>query len=439
MDPDSTTLCIILLLVFLLLKILQAMGEMIALYASEAKLENLADEGEERAKLLLNILKDPSSYLSSMQTLSNFVGFLCAMLLAYQFTAPLASQMASLVVPEEIKIILSILILSLILLAAVTIIGTLLPKKIIAHRLDKTSLNFAKLLDLAYKISKPFTAVFSLVSNVILLCLKVDLNSKVEQITEDEIRLMVDMGNEDGTIEKSEKDMINNIFEFDEKVVAEVMTHRTEMVAVDENATVAEVAATALKEGFSRIPVYGDNIDDIVGVIFVKDLLKYVENTCHKDEIIKPFIRNILFIPETKRCIELFKLFKVSKNQMAVVVDEYGGTSGVVTMEDLLEAIVGNMQDEYDHEEEDVLQISEKEFILSGALTLEDVEKAMEIDLSETEEHDTLGGYLINLLERIPDENEQPSVIADNIRFTVLQVKERRIMKVKAEILILNN
>lgn len=435
MDPDSTMFCLILLIVYLLFRVALAAGETVVLYASEARLEHLAEDGDSRAGLLLRLLDDPGRFLATIQSGSVLVGFLTAIQMAQTFAPALSAKLTFLPFQEGGVRLAAVLLLTLLLTILVMLLGTLLPKKLLVQHLDQSVLYTAPLLDLVYRISLPFAALLNGVTNLLLLCFRIDPNAKVEQVTEEEIRLMVDVGNEEGTIEKSEKEMINNIFEFDEKTVAEVMTHRTEMVAVEDTATIIEVAKTAMEEGFSRIPVYEDNIDDIVGVLFVKDLLKYVENPCIKDETIKPFIREVLFVPESKRCTELFKLFKVKKTQIAVVVDEYGGTSGVVTMEDLLEAIVGNMQDEYDDEEEEVLQLSDNEFVLSGALSMEDVEKTLDVELEESEEHDTLGGFVTDLLDRIPGENEHPVVEVDHLRFTVLLVKERRIMKVKAEIL----
>ena len=435
MDPDSTMLCLILLIVFLLLRAVQSVAETIALYASEAKLENLAEEGDKRAKTLLDLLDDRSDLLASIQCISGCFGFLCAITMAEAFAPALCDLLAFIPLGESLRYGIALILLALLLTVLGMIFGNLLSKKMIADQLEEFALKMCGLIQTVYGIGKPLAAVLAAVTKLLLFCLRIDPDAKVEQVTEEEIRLMVDVGNEEGTIEKSEKEMINNIFEFDEKTVAEVMTHRTEMIAVEDTATITEVAHTALEEGFSRIPVYGDSIDDIVGVLYVKDLLKYVENPCMQDETIQPFIRDVLFVPESKRCTELFKLFKTKKKQMAVVVDEYGGTSGMVTMEDLLEAIVGNMQDEYDDEEEDVQQLSEGEFVLSGALTLEDVEKALDVDLTAVEEHDTLGGFVTDLLDRIPGENEYPSVEVDHLRFTVLEVKERRIMKVKAELL----
>lgn len=435
MDPDSTMLCLILMFAYLLFRIVLSLGETLALYGSEARLERIADEGDERAKILLRFLNDPSRFLATIQSGSVLIGTLCVVEMVETFTQPLTQLLNVLPLGEKGLHLCAILLLALLFSAISLIFGTMVPKKLTQQKLDNVTLTAAPVLNLLYKLSRPLAVVLSAVSHLILICMRIDPHAKVEQVTEEEILMMVDTGSEEGTIEETEKEMITNIFEFDEKTVAEVMTHRTEMCAVDTETTIVEAIELVIREGFSRIPVFDDSIDNIVGVLFAKDLLGVISKPEEHGNSIKSLTREVLFVPESKRCTELFEQFKSSKNQIAVVVDEYGGTYGIVTMEDLLEAIVGNMQDEYDNEEEDVVVLSESEYILSGALTLEDVEKALDRDLSDVEEHDTLGGYVTDLLGRIPGENEHPVVEVDNLKLTVLQVKERRIMKVKAELL----
>lgn len=246
--------------------------------------------------------------------------------------------------------------------------------------------------------------------------------------------MMVDVGNEKGVIEESQKDMINNIFEFDDRTAEEVMTHRTEVIAVSQDATISDIVYYAINEGFSRIPVYEDDIDNIVGVIYVKDLLCLVGCKSTEDFKISDFIRPVLYVPESNRCRELFKEFTDKKIHMAVVVDEYGGTSGIVTMEDLLESIVGNIQDEYDDEEIEIQKMNDTTYMIDGGADLEEVAETLGLDISENEDYDTLGGLITDILGRIPDDGEMPAVTYQNVDFTVLVVEDRRVVKVKAVI-----
>lgn len=278
----------------------------------------------------------------------------------------------------------------------------------------------------------PITFLLIKASRLISRILGYNPNEANVDITEEEIRMMVDDGTESGNIELSEREMINNIFEFDDRNAGDVMTHRTDVVSVSKKDSIENVIKLAIEEGFSRIPVYNDDIDDIVGVIYVKDLLELIGNTSYADKKIEDYMRPVLYVPESTRCRVLFKEFKDKKTHMAVVVDEYGGTAGIATMEDLLESIVGNIQDEYDEEEEEATKIDENTYSLDGGILVEDAEKILKIELSD-DNSDTLGGLISNTLGIIPNEGETPSIVISNCKFTVMSVEERRITRVLVE------
>ena len=251
--------------------------------------------------------------------------------------------------------------------------------------------------------------------------------------TEEEIMFLVDAGGEDGSIEKSERDMIENIFEFDDRTAGEVMTHRTEVTALPQDASLAEVLEVATKQGYSRIPVYEEDIDNIQGVLYVKDLLTLIDHPVENFSL-KDYIRPALFVPESNRCRELFNEFREKKLQLAIVVDEYGGTFGIVTMEDLLESIVGNIQDEYDNEEEQTIQkVNDDLYYIDGAASLDEVSKLLRVDFEENASYDTLAGLVTDLLGRIPDDHEHAQVTYGQLRMTVLEVEDRRINLIKVE------
>ena len=240
--------------------------------------------------------------------------------------------------------------------------------------------------------------------------------------------MLVDVGEEKGVIEESQKEMINNIFEFDDIVAADVMTHRTEMVAIDISESYDKIVKTAIEEGYSRIPVYDDELDNIKGVLYVKDLLKYVGQDLPKRGIAH-LMRKPYFVPESKKCGELFSEMTEKRIQLAIVSDEYGSVVGIVTIEDLLESIVGNMQDEYDDEEEDFEQLDETTYTVDGMTDIEEVEEELGIKLPQGE-YDTVSGMIMSIIGRIPDEDEKPVVVVSGCEFTVEEVKERRIERV---------
>ncbi len=254
-----------------------------------------------------------------------------------------------------------------------------------------------------------------------------------EPVTEEEIMHMVEAGNESGGIEESEREMINNVFEFHDTAVEEVMTHRTDVVAVDISDDISDIVYTAINSGFSRIPVCEKNIDHIVGIIHVKDLLCLVGVNDMSSFSVKSFVREAQFVPESCMCDELFKTFTAQRTQFAVVVDEYGGTSGIVTMEDIVESIFGSIQDEYDNEDEDIFMLSENVFIIDGNADPEDVFERLGLEYPDDFDYDTIGAFVTSLVGHLPEDEEHPEVKYEDVLFSVILAEDMKIEKIKAE------
>lgn len=256
---------------------------------------------------------------------------------------------------------------------------------------------------------------------------------KKESSTEDEIKQLLVEDNE-GDIEVSQREMIKNIFEFDDTNAGDIMTHRTDIVAVNENAGLIDVVRAAIDEGCSRIPIYREDLDDIVGVIYVKDLLKFIGVAIPPEESMKDYLREPLFVPETIPCGTLFAKMTEARIQLAIVVDEYGGTAGLVTLEDVLEELVGEIEDEYDEEEQSIKKLDEHTYIFEGICDIEDAEETLGIQFPEGD-YDTLAGFLISRLGFVPsDVDESTQLRYNNIVFTILKVEDRRIETIKAEL-----
>lgn len=438
MDPDSNSIILQLVILLILIGVnaFFAMSEIAIVTFNDNKLKKLAEDGNKRAATLYKMVQQPSKFLSTIQIGVTMAGFLAAGSAAEQFAEPVA-QLMSPVIPYSMAEPIALFVITLILGYFNLVLGELVPKRIAMHNPEKVSLAVAPIVRFVFTIAKPLVALLSVSTNAILKLLHIDPTSQTEQVTEEEIRMMVDVGNEEGSIEKDEADMIDNIFEFDDITAEDVMTHRTDVAAVENTATVMDVIHLAMEKGFSRIPVYEEDIDNIIGIVYAKDMLQCITETAEEmsSQPITPFIRKAIFVPESNRCADLFKTFKEKKMQMAIVVDEYGGTSGIVTMEDLLESIVGNMQDEYDHEEEEYQKVSDNVFTLDGSMSLEDVEELLGTNIDSEEDYDTLSGLITDTLDRIPAKNEHPSVRIGNVEFTVLMTEERRIAKLRAEIL----
>ncbi len=252
------------------------------------------------------------------------------------------------------------------------------------------------------------------------------LVSRRRNVTEEDIRELVDVGEEKGVIEESQKDMINNIFEFSEMTAEDIMTPRTDVEAVDVEDSLQDALSIGIEKGFSRVPVYENDLDHVIGVLHVKDLLPYVGKELPADLSLRSLMHKAHFVPASKRCGDLFSEMTEKHMQLAMAVDEYGGLAGIVTMEDLLESIVGSIQDEYDHEEEEVKQTGDNTFEVDGSMAIDEVGDLLGIAFPEGD-YDTVAGFLIDQLGRIPTEEEHAQIAFENIDLTVLKMDERRI------------
>jgi putative hemolysin len=286
-------------------------------------------------------------------------------------------------------------------------------------------------LSLLAKISAPFVRFLTASTNFFIKLFGGNPSANEDKITEEEIRMMVDVGEEKGAIQETEKDMINNIFEFDNTHVSEIMTHRTDIAALSIDSGLDEVLNTLSEEKFSRIPVFEENIDHIVGILNVKELIQFINKCPVNNFDLKGIVHQPYFVPASKMIDELFREMQKRKIHMAVAIDEYGGTAGIVTMEDLMEEIVGNIFDEYDEDEKEVEKIDENTFIFDGSTSLDSVVEYLGVKLP-VEDYETIGGFMMGQLGRIPLDGENPEIEFNDIVFKVQEVDERRISKVKA-------
>lgn len=444
MDDPGPALDIILKLVLLFVLIFFnaffAMSEIAIISLNDTKMQKLAEEGNKKAKQIVKLTENPNRFLSTIQIGVTLAGFLASASASQNFADLLMNALKHTaivnVIPESVINGISVVLITIITSYFSLVLGELAPKRIAMQVPEKVSFKVVGILLFIAKIAKPFVKVLSVSTNGVVRLLGFDPNADEENVTEEEIRMMVDVGGEKGVIEDSQKEMIDNIFEFDDLDAGDIMTHRTDMTAIEVSRSLEEVAELAIENGYSRIPVYEDDPDSIVGVLYAKDLLKYVGHNIPADLTISKVMRKALYVPETQSCGDLFKAMNDSHTQFAVVVDEYGGTAGIVTLEDVLESIVGNIQDEYDDEDEEIVQINETTFTIDGITDLDEVDELVGTKLPEGD-YDTLGGFVISLLGYLPSESDPEPAVAeyDNLRFTVLNFEDRRIGEIKVEIL----
>jgi len=426
---------ILLLLALILVNAYFAMAEIAVISLNDAKIEKMAEDGHKKAKLVLKLTNNPTKFLSTIQIGITLAGFLTSASAATSFAELLTDAVTGKFgLPESIVSPVAVVLITLVMSYFSLVLGELVPKRIGMQIPEKVAFAVAKPLYVISRLASPFVKFLYLSTNAVVRLFGFDPNADEEVVTEEEIRMMVDVGGEKGVIEDDQKEMINNIFEFDDMDAGDVMTHRTDVVAADVNdTTLEEFMALAIENGRSRIPLYDEDIDNIVGIVYIKDLLKYVGKEVKVKGTLKNIMREPYFVPETKACGELFKEMRIKRIQMAVVVDEYGGTAGIVTLEDIVEAVMGDIQDEYDREEEEISKIDENTFTVEGTIDIEEIDELIGKELPEGD-YETLAGFIMDELQCIPKNGEMNEVVFENVKFTVLEVEDRRIEKIKVEI-----
>ena len=421
---------IIVLVILIALNAFFAATEIAFISLNDIKIDLKAKEGNKKAKKIQKMMKNPSKFLATIQIGITLAGFLSSAFASDAFADILAPKLHEFIpiIPIARWRDISIIIITLILSYFTLVFGELVPKRIAMKYSEKLSFMSIGIIRIISIATLPFVKLLTFSTNIITKIFGIT-GEEEENVSEEEIKMMIDVGEEKGTIEKGEKEMINNIFEFNDRVVSEIMIPRTEVYALDSNLTISE-AIEVLNENtrYSRIPVYDENIDKIRGILYVKDLiLKKNKNTK-----LKNIAREATFVLESLYIDDVFNQMKKDKKQIAIVVDEYGGTAGIITIEDILEEIVGEIYDEYDIIERKYKKIDNNTYIFEGELPIYEIEKVLGIDIPEGD-YDTISGYLLNELNRIPADSEKDIIVkTDKVIYNIEKVKNNRILKVRA-------
>ena len=407
------------------------MSEAAVSSANFSRAKQLKEDGNSSAMRLVELKTTCKVTFSTMtQIIMTSCAFMAAAVsIQYIFPYVQALFCSSKRIPYTAGSWLAMLCLLLVVSAFYIVNAQIIPRKIGAHKCESIAYAVSGFSVFCMRVAAPYIFILQAISGLTVKLFGVPAHAGEKLATEDEIMMMVDASGEKGVIEESEADMIANIFEFGDTTASEAMTHRTDVEALEYTTDVRNAVAFALKNGFSRIPVYKDDLDNIQGVLYVKDLLKFVGNSEKCNTPVYKLMRPASYIPETKKLSELFGEMTETKVQMAVVVDEYGGTSGIITMEDLIESILGNIQDEFDNEDEEISRVSENTFTIDGAASIYEVSDLLGIEIPEGD-YDTLAGYIVSTLGKIPTEDEHPTVSLGSFDFTVEQVTDRRISRV---------
>ena len=420
---------IIVLVILILLNAYFAATEIAFISLNDSKVEKNAKEGNKKAKQILKMLQSPSKFLATIQIGITLAGFLSSAFASDAFADMLAPVLNTLIPSISVEVWrgISIVIITIILSFFTLVFGELVPKRLAMKYYEKIAYATIGVIRAISIVTAPFVKLLTFSTNMISKIFGVG-EAEEEVVTEEEIRMMIDEGEEKGTIERGEKQLLNNVFEFNDIIVSEIMTPRTDIYGIDLNENIKEKLNEIDEFKYSRIPIYDENIDDIKGILYVKDILKPLKDNEKID--VKKLMREPYFVPESKDIDELFKEMQQNKVQMAIAIDEYGGTAGLITMEDILEELVGNIFDEYDEEEHDVSKIDDNTYILSGTVTSYELKKVFGVELPEGD-YETLSGYLLDKLGRIPEDDEKPVIEDENLTYKVEEIEDKRIKYVK--------
>ena len=403
-------------------------AEMAIVSINKNKLKILVEEGNKKAIMLENLMKEPSKFLSTIQVGITLAGFFASASAATGLSQYLSIYLRKLGIPYSGQI--SMILITFVLSYITLVFGELIPKRIALKSSEKIALSSVGTIVTVSKIFSPFVKFLTFSTNIILTALKMKEDDIEEKVSKEELRSLVEVGREHGIINEVEKEMIENIIEFDEKVAREIMIPRTKVFLIDKNISVDELFEKKEVEVYSRIPVYEDEADNIVGILFMKDLMIEAYRKGFQNVKLPEIMQEAYFVPETKNVNELFNEMQSEKKHIAILIDEYGGFSGIVTLEDLIEEVMGNISDEFDADDSSIKKLSANKYLINGELSLNDLNDYFHIEL-ESKHYDTLSGLLIEHMGYIPEDDEDiEPIIIDEISFKPQRVKDKKIERV---------
>lgn len=430
LDPEQTNIMsqLILIVILTLINAFFASAEMAIVSLNKTKIKLLEEEGSKKAKLLSNLMDNPTNFLSTIQVGIKLAGFFSSALAATGISKDLAIYLKGFNIPYSGQV--SLVIVTVVLSYITLVFGQLFPKRIALKKSEAIAMFSVKPIMYISKISTPFVKLLSVSTNILVKLVGLNKDDLDEKVSKEEIKSFVEVGREHGAINETEKEMINSIFEFDDKLAHEVMTPRTEAYMIDIKTPLNECLDELIEERYSRIPVYEDDADNIIGILYMKDFFSEARKHGFENVDIRSILHPPYFVPVNKNIDELFKTLQSSKNHMAILIDEYGGVSGIVSIEDLIEEVMGNIDDEYDEDEPSIEKIDSNTFIVPGMLSINDFNEHFNVEI-KSETYDTMSGFMIEIMGCIPESTDEKHIEYDNLVFKIKEMKEKRIEKIK--------
>lgn len=431
--PESSiTLQVFLIIILTLINAYFAASEMAIVSVNKNKIRRLSEDGNKKAKLVEKLLDQPTNFLSTIQVAITLAGFFNSASAATGISVSFANLLETWKIPYANTIAM---VLITILISFITLIfGELVPKRIALQKAEWYSMFCAKPILMISKIAGPFIKILSWSTKFVLRLVGMKDENVEESLSREEIRSMVESGQETGVFNEIETDMITNIFEFDDSLALNIMTPRTEVYCLDINDPLSQNIDQMMTMQYTRIPVYDDSIDNIIGILNMKDFAIEARKVGFDNVDIKKLLRKPYFVLETKNIDDLFKELQEDRQHIAILVDEYGGFSGIVTVEDLIEEIMGEIEDEYDPDDEPKLQkIDNYNYVVDGNYLIDDLVDELDLNLKNVN-HDTISGFVLHLLGEIPDDNQERTVTYENLMFRITGIKGNRVTKIKLTI-----
>lgn len=428
MSEGSLLLQIVIIIILTGINAFFSSAEMAIVSLNKNKLKILIEDGNKKAILLDNLLQEPSKFLSTIQVGITLAGFFASASAATGLSQYLSSALQPLNIPYSSQI--SMILITFLLSYVTLVFGELIPKRIALRNSEKIALSSVGVVVFISRLFSPFVKFLTFSTNLVLTILKMKEDNIEEKVSKEELRSLVEVGKEHGVINEAEQEMIENIIEFDEKIAREIMIPRTKVFLIDKNISIHELFENKEIGKYSRIPVYENEADNIVGVLLTKDLMMEAYKKGFDNIKVADLLQEAYFVPETKNVNELFNEMQLEKKHITILIDEYGGFSGIVTLEDLIEEVMGNIADEFDDEDLSIRQLSRNKYLINGDVSLNDLNDNFHFEL-DSKYYDTLSGILIENLGYIPEDNENIEPITINgVVFKPQRVKNKKIEKV---------
>ena len=427
-DPAGNTILfdLLLLLFFTLLNAYFAGAEMAVVSVNKNRIRSLAEEGNKKAKVIEKLFDDSTRFLSTIQVAITFAGFYSSASAAAGISPVLAEWMEGAGIPYSHQIAYNGV--TLLLMFFNLVFGELVPKRIALQKAEAFCMLTVMPVHYISIVLSPFIRLLSFSTKLVLRILRMKTEDQEEAVTEEEIKALLKMGNESGTFDDDEREMIDSVFRFDERIAKEIMVPRRDVITIDIEDSFEGLLDEILETRHSRIPVYEGNIDNIIGILYVKDVMIELRRNELEHMDIRGMLHKPFFVPETKDADELFRSMQEQRHHMAILVDEYGGFSGIVTIEDLVEEIMGDINQEYEDVIPEIQKVEEDVYLLDGGILIDDLNEELGLKI-ETENYDTLSGFLIEKLGHIPEKGDRDVIRSDNLIFTVEEVRDNRISR----------